>query len=129
MIVYQTYVRTCVPVYSLRTRCIFTAAAHTPAHGETGVRKPLANTDAHTHAVSLYTSYHHPCYSVMIIIRVSQVVIIASAVIRTSVFSVEQGVMWLNFTTVRFVSECFKCNLEVNCMDNRSAITYPTYQS
>lgn len=42
--------RTCV---AIEARCTFTAAADTPAHGETGVRKPLANTEAHTHVVSL----------------------------------------------------------------------------
>lgn len=49
-IVQQTFMRTCV---AIEARCTFTAAADTPAHGETGVRKPLANTEAHTHVVSL----------------------------------------------------------------------------
>lgn len=57
------------------TRCISTAAADTPAHGETGVRKPLANAEEHTHAVSCY---HYPCYP-MIIIKVSHVAVIVSA--------------------------------------------------
>lgn len=69
------------------TRCISTAAADTPAHGETGVPKPLANTEEHTHAGSRYTSYHHPCYSMWIVIIVSQVAIIVNAVILNVILS------------------------------------------
>lgn len=117
MIVYQPRTRTRVPVSPLRTRCIFTAAADTPAHGETGVRKPLANTEAHTREVSYYTSYHPPCYPEMIIIKVSHVVIMVVAVVLRRALH-QKGVIRWNSTTVGFVLECLNCNLEVICMSN-----------
>ncbi len=87
-----------------RTRRIFAAAADAPAHGETGVREPLANTVAHSHAVSHHCSYHHQCYSLMIIIKVSHCPSLL-------VLTVERGVIWLNLTKFWFVLKGLNCNL------------------